>query len=216
MKIKIGPYVNWFGPYQLAKMLHYVGVSKDRCHAIGERLADTWIGNVLNWIHKKRRRKITIHIDKYDTWNMNDTLALIIVPMLKQLRATTHGSPLVDDLDVPVRLRSHQAPPKQNEYDTDQNHHLRWEWILDEMIWTFEQFNVDWESQYYSGTHDISFVETDQTIFNPFSNKQEKTYEMVTGPNDTFAVDEDGLQQHQQRIANGLRLFGKYYSNLWD
>ena len=29
-------------------------------------------------------------------------------------------------------------------------------------------------------------------------------------------VDREGLQTHQERKANGFRLFGKYYQALWD
>lgn len=38
-------------------------------------------------------RRIDIQIDKYDTWNMYHTLALIIYPMLIQLKETKHGVP---------------------------------------------------------------------------------------------------------------------------
>ena len=36
---------------------------------------------------------------------MDHTLANIILPMLKQLQATKHGSPMVDIEDVPEELR---------------------------------------------------------------------------------------------------------------
>jgi hypothetical protein len=29
-------------------------------------------------------------------------------------------------------------------------------------------------------------------------------------------VDRVGLKKHEQRIDNGLRLFGKYFRSLWD
>ena len=29
-------------------------------------------------------------------------------------------------------------------------------------------------------------------------------------------VDHEGLDAHNERIKNGLRLFGKYYRTLWD
>jgi hypothetical protein len=29
-------------------------------------------------------------------------------------------------------------------------------------------------------------------------------------------VDWDKLRAHQEKKANGFRLFGKYYQNLWD
>jgi hypothetical protein len=59
--------------------------------------------------------------------------------MLKQLQATKHGAPFVDDEDVPAKLRSTAAPKKKNKYDTDANHCKRWDWAMDEMIWAFEQ-----------------------------------------------------------------------------
>jgi len=83
-----------------------------------------------------REEHIVIH--SYDTWNMDHTLALIILPMLKQLKATTHGAPSVDDKDVPKELKSISAPPKENEYDTDDNHFKRWDYVLDEMIYAFD------------------------------------------------------------------------------
>jgi hypothetical protein len=74
--------------------------------------------------------------------------------------------------------------------------------VLDEMIWAFEQkVRDDDESQFFDHSEcgDIK--------------------EFVKDPNSHFAkskVDWDGLKQHQERRANGFRLFGKYYQNLWD
>jgi len=33
---------------------------------------------------------------------------------------------------------------------------------------------------------------------------------------DKLKVDREGLEAHQKRKANGYRLFGRYYQNLWD
>ena len=88
-------------------------------------------------------RKINIRIDNYDTWSMDHTLAYIIHPMLIQLKETKHGSPWVDDEDVPEELQSTSAPPKENDWDIDDNHHTRWDWVLNEMIWAFEQHIED-------------------------------------------------------------------------
>ena len=46
-------------------------------------------------------RTINVRIDDFDTWSMDHTLAPIILPMLIQLKETKHGSPKVDDADVP-------------------------------------------------------------------------------------------------------------------
>jgi hypothetical protein len=39
---------------------------------------------------------------------------------------------------------------------------------------------------------------------------------MGKGPKDTYQCDYDGMQVVEKRIQNGLRLFGKYFSALWD
>jgi hypothetical protein len=211
MQVKIGPHINWIGPYQIADLLQKVGVSEDVCFKIGERISNTWINTLCEWIHSKKKRKVVVRIDGYDTWNMDSTLATIILPMLKQLKATKHGAPLVDDNDVPegLNLRSTEAPPKENEWDTDENHFKRWDWVLDEMVWAFEQLQPDceWEEQFHSGVSDIQWID---------SPDHPECKQMVKGPNDTRQFDADGHKKHSDRIDGGLRLFGVYFRGLWD
>jgi hypothetical protein len=167
----------------------------------------------LSWVESKRKRKIKIRIDPYDTWGMDTTLSMIILPMLKQLHATKHGAPLVDDDDVPEHLRSTAAEPKENEWDTDSNHFVRWDWVMDELIWTFTQLHpdTDWEDQYRTGEYDLRSVPTEWD-----EDGKPTMYEMKDGPNHTARIDHDGMTAHQNRINNGLKLFGKYYQGLWD
>ena len=154
--------------------------------------------DVFNWIWFDRRtQKIKVRIDPPDTWSMDHTLAHIVLPMLVQLKRTHHGSPCTDDKDVPKELRSTSAPLKENEYDTDDNHFKRWDWILDEMIWAFEQKCRDhWEEDYYG-----PYIESKdkRELFGRFE-----------------WIDDEGRQKHQERMSNGFKLFGKYYENLWD
>jgi len=213
MKIFLGPFRSWVGPFQLADQLQKVGVSEDRCHAIGEWLADTWVLSVCQWIDSKRKRKVKVHIDNYDVWNLDATLAYVILPALIKLKEQQHGAPFTEDSDVPEELRSYNAPPKENEYDTDDLHFKRWDWVLDEIIWTFSQIHPDnnWEDLYHTGEIDMQF--------NPikFDDKGEPSlFEMVNGPKDTHTFDKEGYKKHSDRIQNGLRLFGFYYSGLWD
>ena len=73
----------------------------------------------------RKNRATRVEIEPHDTWSMDHTLAMIIHPMLVQLKATTHGHP--SNL-------------------TEQE----WDQILDEMIWAFEQKCRDnWEDDYY-------------------------------------------------------------------
>ncbi len=211
MKISIGPYRDWWGPFQLADLLQKVGVSENTCHKLGERLSHTWVNTLCEWIHSKKKRKVKIHIDRWDTWSMDSTLAMIILPMLKQLKATKHGTPLVDDDDVPegLNLRSTEAPPKENEWDVDENLERRWNWVLDEMIWAFEQLqpDCDWEKWYHSGVHDLQFEDCVE---------YKDCKRMVHGPNHTATFDLEGYTRHSEQIDNGLRLFGKHFRSLWD
>jgi hypothetical protein len=96
--------------------------------------------STINLFLDRREQKIKVNIDHYDTWSMDHTLAYIVLPMLKQLKATTHGAPNVDPEDVPKELR----PEKQDvlKYkevgETDDKFFKRWDWVLDEMIYAFE------------------------------------------------------------------------------
>ena len=68
------------------------------------------ICRAIQWIGEKIYPRIEyVKIDRWDTWSMDHTLGQIALPMLRQLKATKHGAPLVDDEDVPEELRSTSA-----------------------------------------------------------------------------------------------------------
>ena len=162
----------------------------------------------INYFLDKRTQKIKVHIDRWDTWSMDHTLAHIILPMLRQLKATKHGAPQVELADVPKHLQPTKKALKAYEKDgtTDEQFFERWDWVIDEMIFAFEsKLDDSWEEQFETGTSDIQW----KTLENGMS-------EMVRGPNDTKEYDWEGRKKYQERISNGFRLFGKYYENLWD
>jgi len=182
------------------------------------------------------KRKIMVKIDPWDTWGMDHTLALIIHPMLLQLKATKHGAPFTKDEDVPEHLRSTSPPVNDENQSTgdyegaaaETNLFAKWEWILDEMIWAFEQeLDEDAEDQFYTGEADHLWQALDKND-NPIGEPQSwerdgnkaprgtKYWRMVEGPNHTLKHDAEGHQTFEARKANGFRLFGVYYSGLWD
>lgn len=226
MKVKIGKYKNWYGPYQLAETLCFWAPNTydewghsekpEYVHKFGEWLAggekESLLYKFMLWIDGKRKRKINIRIDRWDTWNMDHTLAYIIVPMLEQLKATKQGAPSVDDEDVPVGLRSTSAPAKENEWDIDGNHFKRWDYVMNEMIFAFKlKITDDWEEECRSGVWDSKLepCEWDE-------DGKPKYYKLVNGPNHTYEMDYDRYDRILKRQQNGFRLFGKYYSGLWD
>ena len=198
-----------------------------------ETFVDFWQSTVcrsVNWIKNKIPRIHIIKIHKYDTWSMDATLTPIILPMLKKLQKEKHGAPCTEDSDVPLYLRSTEADPKDNEWDVDSLHFKRWDWIMGEMIWAFEQLNdPDNDDQFYTGESDIMFQAIDAKD-NPIGEphrigEKDKSldendsvlgYQMVNGPRHTRIVDMAGMKAHHERIANGLRLFGAYFRALWD
>ena len=209
MKVIIGPYKNWFGPYQLAELICFwspkvkdeVGIPRHKpwVHQFGCWLAETKTGEdtiltkLCQWVHKRRVRQVYVKIDKFDTWSMDHTLANIILPMLQQLKQTKHGSPKVDDFDCPQHLWSTNAKPKDDPYDVDEFWHDRWNYVLQEMIWSFEQHpDPNSEDQFY--------------------HHQDPKPQWTT----KVEVDEAALRQYQHRKQRGFQLFGKYYQSLWD
>jgi hypothetical protein len=215
MKVYISKYrYHWLSPYTILEKVVFwkeLDYHTPWVEKWSDRLSPISVGiqKFLDFVHPEVKY---VKIDKYDTWSMDNTLSIIILPMLKQLKATKHGAPCVADEDVPEELRSTSAPAKENEWDVDENHFKRWDWILDQIIWSFEQKqpDCDWMEQYTSGDTDIQWVVTDKM----YDGKP--TYQMVDGPNHTRTYDWDGAKLHEKRIQNGLNLFGKYYQNLWD
>lgn len=214
MRIIIGPYKNWIGPYQIANSLKKLRVSEETRDKIGDYLANSWIKTFCEWVYKKNKRKIKIRIDDYDVWNMDYTLSLIVTPMLHKLKECKHGSPAVKDEDVPDEIKSTSAAPKENEWDTDEFYHKRWEYVLDEMIFAFESIKnrEEIEESFSTGKADTYFEDITPNETDP----EKKLYELKHGSNHTREFDYEGFKKHNERVDNGLRLFGVYFRGLWD
>lgn len=171
----------------------------------------------------EEEREVEVVIHNYDTWNMDNTLAYIILPMLKQLSKTKHGAPWVSSEDVPENLR-----PSDMEVDayhfagaTDDNFFRRWDYVLGEMIFAFESEFNDWEEKYW--THDpdskIEFEPEGPAQLRLFPDEEGNTedYEYYSlKSTGVTSTDWEGRNKEAERIQNGFRLFGKYYQSLWD
>jgi hypothetical protein len=232
MKVDLGPYTSWVGPYQIADMIFF-WVEKYpfddklenrwdyRLHdKFGTWLASTWIMDLCTWIEKFKKRRVKVKIDYYDHWSCDATLTPIILPLLKALKEHKQGSGFIDLEDVPpeMRMTSTEDYDGQQTFDfyTDENDtqkikcdvHTRYEWALNEMIWAFEQLDSDdWENQYW-----ITHPEID---FDKYPEDEGKTVVPVRWKV-KGECDWEGRAKHQARIDNGLRLFGKYFQTLWD
>ena len=209
MKIFLGNYINYIGPYQLAeKLLFWKDKNSSQVDDLGHFLKhgyvqskeqkkeedeknfssffnfmdylenenkkpSTKLNDFCEWLHTKLKRIEFVHIDKYDVWNMDQTLAKIIHPMLVRLKETKQGSPNIDLEDVPDYLKPSDS--QYNYYEEgklDDYYHDRWDYVIDTMIYAFNAISEQ--------------------------------------------LDEDDDYYEPETIKEGLRLFGKYYQNLWD
>ena len=108
------------------------------------------------------KRKVSVTIHPHDLYSLDMTLALIIHPALVEMKKCKRGVPIVDP-DDSLHFGVDATSFEENE--------SRWEYVIDEMIWGFDQ--------------------------------------IINGSQFMYNKDLDN------RIANSLRLFGKYYTNLW-
>lgn len=176
--------------------------------------------NIKKWPKKGDRRKIAIQIEKFDTWNLDGTLAKIIYPALLQLKAEHHGVPNDFVNDVGGEDWKEQECfdfYKETHKDAFDEACKRWDEALDKMIWAFQQIAYeDYDRLYHHGKGEYDWVETDKLYPNPVTGKMEKTYQMVDKNPEEHWYDHVGHILHEERIQEGLELFGKYYRNLWD
>jgi len=123
----------------------------------------------------RKNRAFNIHIDDFDVWSLDYTLACIIHPALIRLKETKHGYPeLWEDGMV-----THHNYDRQLHFDfideEVETQYLidKWNVIMDKMIYSFEQIAGD-------------------KLFDITDQKQ---------------LDE---------IQEGIDLFAKHYTSLWD
>lgn len=229
MRVYLGPYPSWW-------VSHVFDNYMDKKYNYDWEAANTSfekflskVQNCLNWIYchtvnpifSRKKRKIKVKIHNYDTWGMDSTLAYIILPMLKQLKDTKHGSPYIDQEDLPEHLRltdreelvfNEGSWNKELEATDDEikeagkKFHSQWNWVLDQMIWSFEQ-EVDEDNDYknyYDPYLPGEAVEEDDPLFT-------KEWRVKMGK-----FNNDKYKEYQNRKQLGFTFFGKYYQSLWN
>jgi hypothetical protein len=163
---------------------------------------------------KHTGRKFDIKIEKFDTWSLDSTLALIILPALIQLKQAKKGVPSIFINRYPHDHTYNQCEFEfMDEYNDDDLTipEKKWNDVLDKMIWSFQQLcNDDIDRKYHHGIAKHKLIPG----VDPTTN--DKTYQVVDlNPNDHF-YDDVGYTLHEERINQGLELFGKHLRDLWE
>lgn len=151
--------------------------------------------------------KRKIHIDAFDVWNADHTIGLVVHPILLKLKEKMHGAAMVDDIDVPDHLKDSDILKKDP--NAESKVHEKWEWVLGEIIFAFEHIGpkaYSWEREYETG-------EMGGLVFEDSDHDGFRTVNVDMGD---FVSDDVGKDAVRKRITNGLMLFAKYHSGLWD
>lgn len=113
--------------------------------------------NIGPYPENEENRKIEVKIDHYDIWNLDVTLANIIVPALEKFREDVPSAPYILDEDVPEHLHSINGESDESDekdvYEFDSLYLERWCWVLDEMIWSFKQIRDLFDTKDYKNYH---------------------------------------------------------------
>lgn len=204
MRVKIGPYLTWWGPFQVADLLKKVGVSEDRCYSIGEWLSDTWVGDFCQWIYDKRSRTVKVHIDKYDCWSADSTIAFVVAPLLRafvaqgiqgipQLNAEEYGPYAAMIEEIGGATIGSDSPKKYTDEEVSFSWYVReqvWRAVLDSMIYSMEQINGGFDMVIYEQYKDTA------------PDWQQRWIEHA--------------KLEEARIQQGLDYFGKYFRAIWN
>ena len=148
MKVIIKPYPKRFSVrglrYATAQMLykrHYWQLTVAEENSVPFRLIDgleVLLDITVNKLLDLRKQRISVRIDSHDVWNLDSTLAHIIVPALKKYLEETHSYGIVDNEDVPESLRVEDPYNPGEELGV-----ARWEYVVREMIVAFETILED-------------------------------------------------------------------------
>lgn len=167
---------------------------------------------------KDSSRRIVVEIDRFDTYSLDNTLAILILPALLQLKNTKMGVPAeFSDAGGDWEAQDSFDFYKESHNEAFDLRIKEWDLVLDKMIWSFQQIALeDYETRYHHGKAEYDWVKTDEKYTNPLNGKTEDTFQMVDKNPEEHWTDYEGMRKHEERIQEGLELFGKYYRNLWD
>lgn len=173
--------------------------------------------NFRNFNKGPKERKVEVKVERWDTYSMDHTAALIILPLLLQLKQTKHGVPGGFTERVGGDFDNNLTFDFIKEDDNEVFDKLcdKWDEILDKMIWSFQQLVDDsYDNKYHHGKMKMGWKPI--KVPHPTTGVAETMYEMVDENPSEHWYDYVGHELHEERIQEGLELFGKYYRNLWD
>lgn len=244
MRVKIGNYTSWIGPYQLAEMIMFwVPKEKDeygfphtaeRVHRFGEWLAHGSvkpkgkIGDERKLFDQDQKETLLyrflswVHSKKQrkisvkiDPWDTWSMDATLGYIIRPMLHQLNESKHGAPMVDLEdVPEHLHPSKDEMDAYNKDGTTDSK---FFERWDWVMSEMIFAFDS--LEGGPNQDWEDQFTTGEHDFRFKQiddDGTSEMVRGPNHTAETDWEGRRAYQDRISNGFRLFGKYYQSLWD
>jgi hypothetical protein len=241
MKVKIGKYKSWFGPYQLAELLCFwskkvkdeYGFERnpDWVHNFGEWLAygsvdpEPKVGDILRsnserektllyrfFLWVASKRERTVKV-RIDPWDTwsIDHTLAHIIHPMLLQLKETQHGAPYVD-DKDVPKRLRRAAAKPLT-EEEKNNGATDSLHFQRWEWVLDEMIFAFASELDDDWEDQFYKGKPNIAWKQLENGMT---EMIRTDKDTFEFDEKGHNKYHKRIKNGFRLFGKYYQNLWD
>lgn len=156
--------------------------------------------------------KAKVRVDSWDIWDMSVTLGKIILPTLKKYREDIFSAPIIDEEDIPNHIKE-----KKDTFEYEGEYYIEaWKYILDEIIWAFEQItDANAENQFHTGELKYEFVPIDDKG-NEVPKEKATFFRFDEKENSTFKFDKEAYELWNEKINKNMILFGKYFRALWS
>jgi len=238
MRVKIGNYTSWFGPYQMAELLCFWAKKEkdeygferkpDWVHNFGEWLAhgevepEPKVGEIRSWDRERpttwlykfliwieSKKKRTIKV-QIDRWDTWSMDHTLAYIVLPMLKQLRESKHGAPYVDLEDVPKELQ-PKKQTKKQKDNGETDSTH--FERWDWVLDEMIFAFDSKVNDGWEDQ--FETGESDLQ-WKKLEDGNYQMVEGPKHTRVYDWEGRKAYEERISNGFRLFGKYYNNLWD
>jgi len=150
---------------------------------------------------KTGQRRIHIKIDDFDTINLTETCALLILPLLLEYKETYECIPDSAMSDISGQLCFDFYDGYEHPFDIKPV--IRWDDLLDKMIWSFYQLSTKSGIEMYQhGKISLEEKRSKDGVF---------YYERNTSQ---YWFDSVGYDEYVRRIQEGIDLFAKHFQEL--
>ncbi len=241
MKVKIGKYTDWIGPYQIAEKLcfwvkdvpdeHGFPRKPDWVHKFGELLAygrikpEPEVGDITSLFDEERKMtllyKFLVWIQRnqkrkeyihIDHWDTWSMDHTLGLIALPMLKQLSETKQGAPDVD----MEDVPEELRRSEEETEQYKNGKTD---DNHFKRWDWIMNEMIFAFETNNGDLTEWEDQFQAGNmdiQWKKLEDGMSEMVHGPEHTSEIDWEGRRAFQARITNGFRLFGKYYENLWD